>query len=334
MKAMAIERYGKKVPLKEMELPVPKLGSDEVLVEIYAASINPVDYKLRDGALRVLRSYKMPLILGGDFAGVVKQVGINVTKFNIGDAVYGRVEDDNYGTFAEYAVIGEDNAALKPDSLSFVEAAAIPLAGLTAYQALTQKMHVKPGEHVLIHAGAGGVGSYAVQLGKALGVHVTTTVSSKGEALAKELGADELINYKEVDFSEPAGRFDSVFDTVGGDTTKQSFKAVKDGGHVVSIAAVPNARFAVENNLGYLRQGLFKVVAAKYEKAAKEHKAHYSYMFMHPSGEQLEYFNKLIAEDRFRPIIDRVFSFSESQKALDYVENGSTKGKVVIQMKE
>lgn len=334
MKAMAIERYGKKVPLKEMELPVPKLGADEVLVEIYAASINPVDYKLRDGALRVLRSYKMPLILGGDFAGVVKQVGINVTKFNVGDAVYGRVENDNYGTFAEYAVIGEDNAALKPDSLSFVEAAAIPLAGLTAYQALTEKMHVQPGDHVLIHAGAGGVGSYAVQLGKALGVHVTTTVSSKGEALAKELGADELINYKEVDFSEPAGRFDSVFDTVGGDTTKQSFKAVKDGGHVVSIAAVPNARFAVENNLGYLRQGLFKVVAAKYEKAAKEHKAHYSYMFMHPSGEQLEYFNELIAEDKLRPIIDRVFSFSESQKALDYVENGSTKGKVVIQMKE
>ncbi|MEH7455573.1 NADP-dependent oxidoreductase, partial [Gottfriedia acidiceleris] len=201
MKAMVIDRYGK-VPMHMVEMSIPDIGENEVLAEIHAASINPVDFKIRDGKVKMLLKYKMPLILGNDFSGVVVKVGAKVTRFNVGDEIYGRPRKQKMGTFAEYIAVHEEDIALKPKNLSFEEAASIPLVGLTSYQALHDILQIKKGHKILIHAGSGGVGTFAIQLAKLMGATVVTTASAKGMELVKSIGADEVIDYKSTKFEE------------------------------------------------------------------------------------------------------------------------------------
>ena len=260
MKAYAIERYGKS-PLKRLDVPVPVVGDNDLLVEIHAASINPVDFKVRDGKVKLLLKYKMPLIMGNDFAGVVTKVGSNVSRFKVGDEVYARAPKNRIGTFAEYIAIDQDAVALKPNSISFEAAASIPLVGLTSYQALHDVLSLRQGQKVLIHAGSGGVGTFAIQLAKSMGAVVTTTASDAGRELVESLGADQVINYKTQDFSEVLSDFDGVFDTLGGESLKKSFRVVKKGGQIVSVSGLPNARFAKEQKLGFLKTTLFSVIA-------------------------------------------------------------------------
>jgi len=332
MKAFAIEKYGN-TPLKLMTFPMPTVGEHDVMVEIYAASVNPVDFKLRDGKVKVLLQYDMPLIMGNDCAGVVTQVGSKVTRFKIGDEIYARAPKARIGTFAEYIAITEDAVALKPKNTSFEEAASIPLVGLTSYQVLHDVMNLKSGEKILIQAGAGGIGTFAIQLAKALGAFVATTASDAGFELVKSLGADKVINYKTEKFEDMLQDYDAVYDTLGGESLEKAFEIIKSGGNVVSVSGVPNARFAREGNLGLLKTFLFSVLTRKITKLEKLHNAAYTFHFMSDSGKQLEIIGKLIEEGVIKPVIDKVFSFPETQDALNYSESGRAKGKVVIKLK-
>lgn len=190
MKAITIEKYGKNVPLVMTEQPVPHVGEHDVLVEIHAASLNPIDYKIKEGKEKLLLSYKFPLILGNDFSGVIVKVGERVSAFKPGDEVYGRPRKSRIGTLAEYIAVHEDDIWLKPQNLNFEEAVSIPLVGLTTYQAFTDILHLQKGQKILIHAGSGGVGTFAIQLAKLMGAFVATTASDKGYELVKSMGAD------------------------------------------------------------------------------------------------------------------------------------------------
>jgi alcohol dehydrogenase len=332
MKAMIIDRYGK-VPLKLADMPVPTLGENDVLAEIFSASINPVDFKIRDGKLRMLIKYDMPLILGNDFSGVVKQVGSRVKKFKVGDEIYGRAVKDRIGTFAEYIAIDEDAISLKPKNLTFEEAASIPLVGLTSYQALHDILKLSVGQKVLIHAGSGGVGTFAIQLAKSMGAYVATTTSEAGFQLVKKLGADLIINYRNEEFDKILQNYDAVFDTIGGKTLEKSFRVVKPGGQIVSIAGLPNARFGKEYGTGFFKTSLFRIATLKITKLEKQYNVKYTFLFMKPSGEQLSIITDLIESEKIKPVIDRIFPFEDAQKALEYCESGRAKGKIILKIK-
>lgn len=262
MRAMVIDKYGK-VPMRMTEMPTPEINQYEVLAEIHAASINPIDFKIRDGKVKLLLKYKMPLILGNDFSGVIIKVGTKVTQFKVGDEIYARPRKDKIGTFAEYIAIHEDDIALKPKNLTFEEAASIPLVGLTSYQALHDIMQLQKGQKILIHAGSGGVGTFAIQLAKIMGATVATTASEAGENLVKSLGADEIINYKKEKFEDILKNYDAVFDTLGGTTLEKSFDIIKSEGNIVSVSGMPNARFGKEFGSGFFKTLLFSLASKK-----------------------------------------------------------------------
>lgn len=331
---MTIKQYGKTIPLELTDLPIPDMGEHDVLVEIHAASINPIDFKIRDGKVKMLLSYKMPLVLGNDFSGKVIQSGSKVSKFQIGDEVYGRPRKNRIGTFTEYLSVHEDDVSLKPENLTFEEAASLPLVGLTSWQAFHEILQLKPDQKILIHAGAGGVGTFAIQLAKEMGVFVATTASEKGFDLVSSLGADRVINYREEKFEEILNEYDAVFDTLGGDVLDRSFRILKPHGKIVSVSAVPNRRFAAENNLGFIKRLLFSVVSRNISALEKKFNVDYHFLFMKPSGEQLEKIKHLVEKGSIRPVIDRVYSLEEAQEAVQYVETDRAKGKVVIQVKK
>ncbi|KXY27644.1 NADPH:quinone reductase [Bacillus cereus] len=332
MRAMVIDKYGK-VPMRMTEMPTPEINQYEVLAEIHAASINPIDFKIRDGKVKLLLKYKMPLILGNDFSGVIVKVGTKVTQFKVGDEIYARPRKDKVGTFAEYIAIHEDDIALKPKNLTFEEAASIPLVGLTSYQALHDIMQLQIGQKILIHAGSGGVGTFAIQLAKIMGATVATTASEAGENLVKSLGADEIINYKKEKFEDILKNYDAVFDTLGGTTLEKSFDIIKSEGNIVSVSGMPNARFGKEFGSGFFKTLLFSLASKKLTALEKKHNAQYSFLFMKPSGDQLRIIAKYIESGQIKPIIDRIFPFENTQKAMEYSESGRAKGKIIVKIK-
>jgi alcohol dehydrogenase len=332
MRAMMINRYGK-VPMRLTEVPAPEIGEYEVLAEIHAASINPVDFKIRDGKVKLLVNYKMPLILGNDFSGVVEKVGAKVTRFKVGDEIYARPRKSKIGTFAEYIAIHEDDIALKPANLSFEEAASIPLVGLTSYQALTDILQLQKGQKILIHAGSGGVGTFAIQLAKLMGAAVATTASEAGANLVESLGADEMINYKTEKFEELLRNYDYVFDTLGGEVLEKSFGVLKSGGKIVSVSGLPNARFGKEYGSGIFKTLLFSAASKKLTALEKKHNVEYTFLFMKPSGEQLRIIANFIETGKIKPVIDRVFPFEDAEKAMEYAESRRAKGKIIVKIK-
>jgi alcohol dehydrogenase len=330
MRAMVIEKYGKH-PLRLTDIPIPAVGDHDVLVEIYAASVNPLDQLVRNGKLRILLKYDMPHVLGYDFSGVVIQVGRKVRKFKASDEVYGRPSQG--GAFAEYIAVNEDDIALKPRNLTFEAAASIPLVGLTSYQVLYDTLKLMAGQKVLIQAGSGGVGTFAIQLAKAMGLYVATTTSDAGAKLVESLGADQIINYKKEQFDELLQNYDGVFDTIGGETLEKAFKIVKQEGHIVSVSGPPNARFGEAEGTGFIKTNLFRLIARKLTKLEKKYNVNYSFLFMKPSGRQLEILSKFIESGKIKPVIDRIFPFAEAQKAMEYSESGRAKGKVILKIK-
>ncbi|WP_155591279.1 NADP-dependent oxidoreductase [Lysinibacillus cavernae] len=332
MKAMVIDRYGK-APMRLAEMTTPVIGEYEVLAEIHAASINPIDFKIRDGKVKLLIKYKMPLILGNDFSGVVVKIGAKVTRFKVGDEIYARPRKSSIGTFAEYIAIHEDDIALKPKNLSFEEAASIPLVGLTSYQALHDIMQLQKGQKILIHAGSGGVGTFAIQLAKLMGATVATTASEAGANLVTSLGADEVINYKKEKFEEILENYDAVFDTLGGKSLEKSFDIIKNGGKIVSVSGMPNARFAKEYGSGIFKKLLFSAASHSLTALEKKHHAQYTFLFMKPSGAQLRIIADYIESGKIKPVIDRTFSFEDAQKAMEYAESGRAKGKIIVKIR-
>ncbi|MDO5090256.1 MAG: NADP-dependent oxidoreductase [Cardiobacteriaceae bacterium] len=332
MQAMTIPHYGK-VPLQARSVPRPDVGDHDVLVAIHAASVNPIDFKIRDGKVKILLHYDMPLILGNDFAGVVVQTGKAVRRFKAGDAVYGRPAKSRIGTFAEYIAVHEDDIAAKPENLSFAQAASIPLVGLTAYQAFHEVLRLKAGDKILIHAGAGGLGTFAIQLAKQTGAYVATTASPAGHDLVQRMGADRIINYREENFADVLHGYDAVFDTLGGDALKQSFRILKAGGHIVSVSALPTARFAREWRLPLWKQWLFAAATLPLRRLEKRYRVRYDFLFMRASGKQLADISRLIEAGSIVPVIDRVFPLADAQAALDYAESGRAKGKIIIEVR-
>lgn len=333
MKAMVIEKYGENVPLVMSEQPLPNIGEHDVLVEIHAASLNPIDFKIKEGKMKFLLNYRFPLILGNDFSGVVVKVGDRVNTFKPGDEVYGRPRKNRIGTLAEFIAVHEEDVWQKPKNLTFEEAASIPLIGLTTYQAFVDILNLQKGQKILIHAGSGGVGTFAIQLAKLLGAFVATTASEKGYELVKSLGADLIINYKKENFEEMLTGYDAVFDTLGGEALEKSFRILKPGGQIVSISGMPNGRFGKEAKLGWLKTTILSIASRRIKALEKKSKTRYHFLFMKPSGEQLRVLKEFIEGDLIKPIIDKVYHLNDAGEAFNYLKSGRAKGKVVIRIK-
>ena len=332
MKAALIDRYGSNDLVKVAEIAVPKMGATDLLVQVRAASVNPLDAKTRAGKLKALLKYRFPLVLGNDLSGVVFDVGERVTRFKKGDAVYARLDKDRIGAFAEFAVVREGAAALKPSNVTFEEAASLPLVALTAWQALVEIGKLGAGQRVLIHAGSGGVGSVAIQLAHHLGATVFTTVGQRNVELVKRLGADVPIDYRNARFEDVARECDVVLDSAGGDTLARSFECVKPGGVVVSIGSTPSAAFARSWGLNPIIVMAISLMSRKATAAARHHNARYEYLFMRADGEQLREITQLVESGAIKPLVERVFPLEQVRDALEYSESGRATGKVVIKV--
>lgn len=311
MKAVVIENYGSKDELKEMEVPNPVPTAHQVVVEVKATSINPIDWKLREGYLQKMMPWQFPIILGWDVAGVITEVGSEVIDWKVGDEVFARPDTTRFGTYAEYTLVDDHLLARKPASISWEEAAAVPLAGLTAYQALFTHGNLKKGEKVLIHAGAGGVGIYAIQLAKQAGAYVITTASERNHELLTSLGADEVIDYRNTKFEEVLSDIDVVFDTMGGDVQRNSFKVIKKHtGRIISIVS----NFDEE-------------LVKEYDVIAKN-------IWLNPNGEQLSEMADLLEQKKIKSVIGATFPFSQQgiYDAHALSESHHAVGKIVVTM--
>ncbi len=308
MKAVRIHTYGGPEVLKFEDAPRPEPAPGEVLIKVNAAGVNPVDCKIRAGYLKDHRPYVFPLILGWDVSGIIEANGLDGTRFKNGDEVYARSDIARNGAYAQYIVAKQVEVAQKPKLIDHIRAAAIPLAALTAWQALFDAAGLSAGQKVLIHGAAGGVGSFAVQLAKWKGTHVIGTASARNQAFVQELGADESIDYTKTRFDDVVRDVDVVFDTVAGETQTRSWKVLKKGGILVSIASPPSAEDAVKNGV---RQ---------------------AFVFMVPNGSQLAEIAKLVDSGKLKPVVETVLPLSEARRAHELSQTGHTRGKIVLRV--
>ncbi len=333
MKAFIVDRYGGPEHVRLAEMPDPQPRPNDVLIEIHAAGVNPLDFKIRSGEFKLILPYRFPLILGNEAAGVVVRVGSSVRRFKPGDEVYTRPGKSRIGTFAEFIAVAEDEVAHKPATLSMEEAASIPLVGLTAWQALVERAQLKKGEKALIHAGSGGVGTFAIQLAKHLGAFVATTVSAANFDLVKSLGADLAINYKKDDFETMLQDCDVALNSLPGDALEKSLRVLKPGGRLISISGPPDPAFAKEIQASWIFALAMRALSFQIRRKAKRHQVVYSFLLMRANGEQLRDIASLIDSGAIRPVVDRVFPFESTKEAIAYVETGRAKGKVAIKIR-
>jgi NADPH:quinone reductase-like Zn-dependent oxidoreductase len=333
MKAFILDRYGSADHVRAGDVPDPELREDDVLVQIHAAGVNLLDSKIRNGEFKLFLRYRLPLILGHDVAGVVVRVGSRVRRFKPGDEVYARPADGRIGAFAEFIAIAEEDVAIKPKALSMAEAASIPLVGLTAWQALVERANLRKGQKVLIHAGSGGVGTFAIQLAKHLGATVATTTSTANVDLVRSLGADIVIDYKKEDFAHVIRDYDVALNSLDRVTLEKSLQVLKPGGQLISISGPPDAAFARSIGASWVLRVIMGFLSYGIRAKAKRRQVHYSFLFMRASGDQLSEITSLIDDGIIRPVVDRVFPFTSTKEAMAYVEAGRAKGKVVVSLK-
>lgn len=328
MKAFVVEKYGAD-GLRPADVPEPTVGGRDVLVRVAAASVNPLDKMVRNGEFKQLLRYRPPFTLGHDVAGIVTRVGAEVTRFAVGDEVFSRPRDLRIGTFAELVAVDQDDVAHKPMSLSMEEAGAVPLVALAAKQALADVADVRPGQKVLVHAGAGGLGATVVQYAKYLGAHVAVTASGADEAKVRDLGADEVVDYRTTDFAAVLSGFDVVLDSLGGVNLEKSLTVLAPGGLAISVVGPPDPAFAAQ-----LGQPLLAPVMAalswKIRRRARKLGVRYAFFFMAADGAALADLAELYDKGVLRPTLDRTFPFEQTPEALAHVEEGKARGKVVI----
>ena len=335
MKAAVLNNYdknGTKLEVREMALPSPE--DHEVLVKVCTAAVNPLDNMIVRGEVKLIVPYKLPLIMGNEFAGIVEKAGASVTKFKAGDRVYGRMPLAKIGAFAEYAAVDQNALAIIPDYLSFDEAATVPLTALTAMQAF-EIMKPKSGETIFISGGTGSFGAMAIPIAKSLGLTVYTNGSADNEERVKELGADRFIDYKKENYAEVLKDVDYVLDTLGDRELPNEFKVLKRGGSLVSLRGLPNGRFTKKAGLSFIKQLLFKLAGSKYDKMAAAKNQTYDFLFVHEDGGQLEELSKIFnAENPLETSIDTIYTLAQVNEALDKVKQGKSKGKTIIKIVE
>jgi len=333
MRAFLLDGYGAiadHVRLADVADPVPRF--DDVLIEIHAASLNPIDFKIVRGDLKRVSKYQLPRTFGFDASGIVLSAGTRATRFKAGDAVYARAPRESIGTFAERIALAERFVALKPASLTHEQAASLPLVGLTTMQGFG-RVGARAGQRILIHAGAGGIGTFAIQYAKHIGLHVTTTTSSKNADFVKSLGADRVIAYDRENYLEQGGGYDIVYDTLGGAFTIDAFKLVKRGGAVISLSGPPDRDFARREGAGLLVRVAIWLMSRKVYAASEAAGASYCWFFTEPNGDQLREIAGLVDAGAIRPVIDREFAFDQLPAALAYLEKGHARGKVVLKVR-
>lgn len=308
MKAAQITGYGGQEVMQTVDgVERPALGEGQVLVEVYAAAVNPFDWKVREGQFK---PDKLPAVLGSDLAGVVAELGPGVQGLEVGQAVFGAANGlSGQGSFAEFAPANASASALKPESIDFVEAASLPIVGVSAYQVIVEHMKLQGGQKILIHGGAGGIGSIAIQLAKHFGAYIATTISAEDSDYVQALGADEVIDYRSQDFSQLLEGYDAVFDTVGGETTTQSYIVLKPGGILVSMVSPPD------------------------EKLMEQYGVRYVYQSTKSTTELLTKVAKLVDQGVLKPNIDKTFPLEQAAEALEYLKTQHPHGKVVIKIK-
>lgn len=328
MRAFAFDRY--KQPIHEADVPEPTTGERDVLIRVEAAALNHLDERIREGQFKAILPYKTPLTLGHDLAGTVIRTGERVNGFNVGDRVYARPRDFRIGTFAERIAVDEADVALAPASASITEAASLPLVALTAWQALVEKGHVTAGQKVLIHAGAGGVGTIAIQLAKHLGAIVATTASAKNADFLRELGADVVIDYRTQDFQAELSGYDFVLDPLGGENLIKSLKVLRPGGKAIGIAGPPTPEFAKAAGLNPVLRLAITALSRKTRGLAKRLDVSYEFLLMRASGDQLRRISALVDAGAIRPIVSATFPFEQTADALASLAMSSIRGKAVI----
>lgn len=310
MRAAQLMAYGGQDSVKVTDnAEKPAVGPDQLLIKVHAAAVNPFDVKVREGMARQMAELTFPATLGGDFAGTVAEIGEDVEGFEIGQAVYGQAGAlSSQGSFAEFTPVKASQAGTKPASLDFIHAAALPLVSVSAYQALVDHMELQKGQKILIHGGAGGIGTMAIQIAKHIGAHVAATAAAKDVDFVKELGADEVIDYEKQDFMEVIKDYDAVFDTVGGETTTKSYTVLKPGGALVSMAAQADEALVQKHNVVFTSQ------------------------FTRVTTKRLDAVSALVDEGSLKPILDKTFPLAQAAEALEYQKTGHPRGKIVLEI--
>jgi len=333
MKALTFQRYGNSPGIGFVDVPRPTPKADQLLVQVHAASVNPIDNMIPTGIFKAVVKFQLPATLGSDLAGVVVEVGSRVTRFKVGDAVFANIFDQGTGSIAEFAVVPESAAALKPDNLDFVQAASIPMVGLTSWQALKERFKLQSGQKVFIPAGSGGIGTFAIQLAKLMGAQVGTTTSTGNVELVRSLGADEVVDYKKQEFEAVLRGYDAVLGTVRGDSIEKAIGILKPRGKIVSLVGPVDVAFARARRLNFILTFVFALMSRKIMRLARKRNVDYSFLFARPDGDQLAQIGKLLEAQSIRPVIDKVFTFEQAMEALAYLAQGRSKGKVVVKMR-
>lgn len=332
MKALVLNGYGDNKNLAIAERPKPVLNADQVLIRVKFAGLNPLDFKIRSGKLRMIRKLKFPHILGNEVAGMIESVGGNVSKFRANDIVYARVDKASMGGFADFVTVDQNFVAHAPKTIPLEVAAGIPLVALTAWQCLFDVGRLSKDQRILIHGAAGSVGRFAVQFAKQAGANVTASGSDLSRPLVIGLGADQFINYKGERFESIGEKFDVVLDLVGSDTLDRSFSVIREGGKVISISGPPEPQTSRDLGFGFFMRFVFSIASYRQLQLAKRANATYRFVFMRPDGSMLEKFANMIDSGKLKASIDRIFSLEEFEQAFEYQESGKAKGKVVFKI--
>ncbi|WP_160036434.1 NADP-dependent oxidoreductase [Paenibacillus sp. An7] len=331
MKAAQIQKYSKNIRAQVVDIPIPSIKDNEVLVKVKVAAVNPLEILNITGSVKLIQDYEMPLVLGNELTGVVEKVGGNVKGFKVGDPIYTRLPIEKIGAFAEYVAVDAGAIWNLPKNLDFITGAAVPLTGLTAYQGLIEELEVKEGQTIFIPGGSGSFGQMAVPIAKAMGLKVIVSGSPSARERTLNADADQYIDYTKENYWEILDNVDFVIDTLGADEFERELSIIKPGGRLLSLRTGPNKQFAINHGLPKWKQILFGLVGAKFDKKAKKQGVEYRFIFVRADGKQLEKITKIIEENNIVPAIDPTeFTICNINEALNLVANGHPKGKVVI----
>lgn len=333
MKAAQIKKYTKEFKVSVNEVPNPEPTENEVLIRVMAAAVNPLDILQLTGSVRLIQDYRMPLTLGNECSGIVEKTGNNVKNFRTGDQVYTRLPIKNIGAFAEYVTVDHEALAKMPSGYDFITAAAIPLAGLTAYQALVEELEVQSGKTLLITGASGSFGQIAVPIAKSMGLHVIVTGNTRSKDKLIKMGADQYIDYKKENYWKVLSDIDYVIDTLGANEFEHELSVLKKGGRLLSLRTAPNRMFAKRNGFSWLKRMLFTLAGNKYDSAARKQGKEYRFMFVRSSGDQLKQVTEIVEKYHIQPDIEsRVFSLTQINEALELIAHGKLNGKIIIKM--